>query len=247
MGNIIRRDRAGNAQGFSFVDVEAQAEAIVSKAMVRAQKLLDDAAGRVHEVTEQHRREGYERGLAEGREAGYAAAKDEAREAAMRAAEAELNKLTEALTTGLEEYERSKRHLLAQAEAGLIHLGMTIGERVCKVVLSDTHESVKGNARALVEMIEHHGDLELQVHPAEEELLNTVATKLAQQFAHLGHVHIRANPTVGRGGCVLRTRDGQIDATIERQLERVARAICADVVDGGVASAAGGGASGEEA
>jgi flagellar assembly protein FliH len=226
MGSIIRDRRFSSMSPFSFADVEKQALDILAKAESRAKRIVDESEGHIREVTEAHKREGYQAGWEQGRREGYEAAKHEAREQAIRDAEAELNQLTAALFEGLSEFEDRKRTLLAQAEAGLVDLAMAIARRVCKRLVERPGDVAAANARALLEMVDHHGDVELRVSPEEHELLNSEASSLMHEIAGLQHANVVADPSVPRGGSLLRTRYGRIDASVARQLDRIAEAIC---------------------
>jgi flagellar assembly protein FliH len=233
MGGVIRRESVSTAPAFSFCDVEREAAEIVTRARAEADRLITDARqgtaeaeAQVRQQREARAREGYERGLAEGRQAGLEQIKNEARQAAMQAAQDELTRLTHTLAAGLADYERNRRGLVALAESGLIELSVAIARRVCKTLAGCSTESARANARALLEQVKHYDDLELHVHPDEHALLSDVTADFTQQIAGLEHVTVVGDPAVERGGCVLRTRDGTIDASITAQIDRVAAAIC---------------------
>ena len=226
MSAVIRRENASNAAGFSFQDVEAEARQTVAHARAEAEQILAAARAETEQLVQARRHEGYQAGVAEGRQAGAQQVRKETHDAAVQSAQAELTRLTQALAAGLSEYERNKRSLIAQAESGLIELAIAIARRVCKSCAAQSSDAAAANVRAVLELVRHQHDVELHVHPAEHALLQEVAQALLAQTAELQHVQVRADPAVPRGGCVLRTRDGTIDATIETQLDRVAAAIC---------------------
>ena len=89
-------------------------------------------------------------------------------------------------------------------------------------------EPARANARTLLDMVKHVEDLELHVHPAELQTLQDVAADFVQSTGRQQHVTLVADPAVTRGGCVLRTRAGLIDASVESQLERIAATLCED-------------------
>lgn len=234
MGGVIRRESVSAAPTFSFCDVEREARAITDRARTEAERLIAearqraaDAEARARQQLETRQREGYERGLADGRRAGLEQVKREARQAALQAANADVARLTQALTAGLAEYDRDRRGLIALAESGLIELSVAIARRVCKTLIECSADAARENARALLELVKHHNDLELHVHPEEYELLRDVANGFTRQVAEAEHVTIVPDQTVTRGGCVLRTRDGTIDTSISSQIDRIAEAICA--------------------
>jgi flagellar assembly protein FliH len=228
MGTVIRRASHSAATAFSFADVERQAQDILGRARNEADCILAEAKTRAAQLAATLKKQAQERGWAEGCAQGRAQACAQARQAALEAAQAELSRLIQTLATGLAEYERQRNTLLAQAESGLIELALAIARRVCKSVAAGSTAAVQANIRALLEMVKQHQDLELHVNPADYELLAEAGPQLTRQISQLEHVALKTDPAVDRGGCVLHTRDGAIDATIAGQLDRIAAAIGAD-------------------
>jgi flagellar assembly protein FliH len=229
MGAVIRRESVSAASTFSFADVERQAREILERARGQASRVLAEARARAQELAESQKRAGYQLGLEEGRRHGLEQARQDARQVAFQAAQAELTQLREALAAGLAEYERRRHNLVAQAEAGLIELALAIAGRVCKICVDASIGPVQANIRALLEMVKHHADVAVHVSPAEHELLARAVPELAQRLAEFEHVTLKPDPAVPRGGCLLHTRDGMIDASVAGQLDRIAAAIGARV------------------
>jgi flagellar assembly protein FliH len=223
---LIRREALADKQMFSFARFEDQARELIARAEARAKRIVDESEGHIREVTEAHKHEGYEAGLTEGRQAGFEQARADGRQVAIEEAKTELLQLTQALNQTLAEFECQRRSLLGLAETGLIELAMAIARRVCKIAVNSSTEPVRANLRALLGMVKHQHDLEIHLHPAEHELLPIELPEFADAAAGLGHVELVADPNVPRGGCLLQTRDGTIDASIEGQLDRVAEILC---------------------
>ncbi len=225
MGVLRRENTAGGAL-YSFADIEHQANELMSRAREKAKSIIAESEGHIRAVTEAQKREGYQAGYTEGTQAGFEQARHDAREECRAAARAELDQLMAAMKQGLGEFESNKRRLIAVAEAGLVELAVAIARRVCKVHIDASHESVVANARAVLDMVRHENDLELRVNPTEHELLQEHTAELMRNMEQWDHVSIVADPAVARGGCLLRTRHGTIDASIDGQLDRIARVLC---------------------
>lgn len=231
--SVIKREDLPASPAFNFSDLEGEARALVARARIEAEQLLADARRtaaalqqQAHTDAEQRRRAGYEEGLRRGREAGFAQARREAAEQSLAEARAEIGRLTSALAAALAEYDRRRHALLAAAESGLIELAVAIARRVCHTLADTSPEPAAAAARALLERAAHHGDVTLHVHPAEFERLRQVAAEFVEQLGRRTHVQLVSDPQVTRGGCVLRTAHGVLDAALEQQLDRVAAALC---------------------
>ncbi len=225
MGAVIRRETAADARTFSFEDLDRRARAILAAAEERARALTADAERRAQALTERSRQEGYAAGLAEGRTAGRQQAYAEARAAATQAVQADVTQAVAALQAARDAFERERRNLLAQAEAGLIRLALAVATRVCKRLLADPGPVARANARALLDAVARDHAVELHVHPDDLAHLTDLAEAVGRPSEF---VALLPDPDVPRGGCVLRTGDSTAVATVAEQLDRIAAALCVD-------------------
>ncbi len=236
MNGVIRREQFAPSTAFSFDDLERQGRALVTHATAQARQILVDAEATSRQRADEQQQAAYAAGLDQGRREGLegverevrAAALEAGRKAAVAAAQENVARLSAALSAGLAEFEQRKHHLLATAESGLIELALAVARRVCKIQSERSTEPARANARTLLDMVKHVEDLELHVHPAELQTLQDVAADFVQSTGRQQHVTLVADPAVTRGGCVLRTRAGLIDASVENQLDRIATALCED-------------------
>ncbi len=240
MSSVIRRETVTSSPAFSFADVEREAERVLAAAREQARQIVAAAEQRAHQADgasresgEEQRRAGYARGLEEGRREGQEQVRRETRQEAVETARDELQHVIGALRSGLAEFERQKRALLGLAEGGLIDLSLAIAERVCKIVVGRSSEAARANARALLEMVAHHDDVRICMHPDDCAPLEDVAGELVGAVGELQHVRIEPDEQVERGGCVLRWRGGTIDARIAEQLQRIAESIALEREDVG--------------
>jgi flagellar assembly protein FliH len=222
MAGIIRREQFTSGGSFSFADLEQQGRTLLQRAQTQAQETIRQAEQQAQKLVQQQKQAAYQAGLAEGRAAGLKQIRAEAHAQVAEEARQQIADLVATLTTALAEFERNKRTLLAAAESGLIELALAIARRVCKTAAGCSNAAAQANARYLLDMVQHHADAELRVHPDEYAGMQELAAELLARTEELGHVKIVAEPTVPRGGCRLTTRDGQIDAGLKTQLDRIA-------------------------
>lgn len=225
---VIRREDLAPAAAFSFADLQNEARHIVEGARAQARALIAAAQGNANKIRTTAEAAGREAGLAAGRKDGYAAARREADAQALAEAQGELQQLGQALSQALQAFEAQRQHLLARAEAGLIELALAIAKRVCKHVAEHDASVARANARALVEIVREQRGATLHLHPADHETLSAILPEDAKQLNALLSVALTADPQVDRGGCVLRTEVGVLDARIATQIDRVAAALCGD-------------------
>lgn len=227
MAGILRREKFSTTAAFSFQDLDRKAAAMLEQARAQAKQIVAEAEALGRRRAAEVERQAFPRGLEEGRKQGFEQAHREGLETALRAGRADLAELGQTVGAALRAFEQDKRRLLALAESGVLELALAIARRVCRHDAGSSSAAARDNARALLEMVRHEHDLVLHFNPAECETLRAALPELAAAVGGLGHVEIVADPDVQRGGCVLHTRHGTIDAKLETQLDRVAEALVA--------------------
>jgi flagellar assembly protein FliH len=146
-------------------------------------------------------------GFAEGHAAGFAegTAQIAAEQEALRAATGVLS---------------ADRGLLAdRAERAAVELALRIAEQVVRASLVAQPELILDNVEGALRRLMDRERVVVLVHPEDLETVRTALGPLAEELG--GGFEAQAERRVSRGSAVLRTVDGEIDATIETKLQRV--------------------------
>jgi type III secretion protein L len=109
--------------------------------------------------------------------------------------------------------------LLASAEAELVRLALAVAGKVVAGEVALSHEAVTRIAAEALEAARDRREVLLRVHPADAGALRAQEPRLAGLLARARAVEIREDPCVGRGGVVVETEAGVVDARIETRLE----------------------------
>ncbi|MFO0839162.1 MAG: FliH/SctL family protein [Phycisphaerae bacterium] len=227
---MLKKPLSRSEAAYSFADLDHQARNVLKRAHAESAEILRRAEARALAESERIRREAFDRGLVEGRRQGEAQARAEARDAMIADARRDGAALIEALREGAAQFETRKRELLAAAETGVIQLALETARRICKSLAQRDTTPAAENARRVVSMTRGESDLELRLNPAEAERLSAFAPEFVAEIAEMQHVRIIPDESISRGGCVLRGRTVEIDATIETQLEMLAAALVPEPV-----------------
>jgi flagellar biosynthesis/type III secretory pathway protein FliH len=159
-------------------------------------------------VAEAERR-GHEEGLAAGRAL----------------AEAELEPLRAALVSAAAALGVARDEVVAVAEGRSIELAVMLAQKILATALEVEPRQlvtvVEGALRRLVDADE----VVLEVNPADVALLEAEIGLLDPSAGGPKSIVVSGERRVGRGGCVVRTREGEIDARLETQLERAAEVL----------------------
>ncbi|AQA18096.1 hypothetical protein BST95_07420 [Halioglobus japonicus] len=196
---------------------EPAAEAAIETAKTDDEPSADDAA-----ILEKNRLEakakGYEEGYHMARDDGYAVGFKEG----MAAAEQELERLRQSVFGPLQTMRDEYRNALDTASASisneLIELSLAIGNHMALDCIALNPETIRRCVEGLLQENLHlGGDIEITMNPDDVEIINThCADELKARSWE-----IRPSRAVSRGGCIVRTADTVIDASLESRLQQI--------------------------
>jgi flagellar assembly protein FliH len=156
-------------------------------------------------AADSHRRareEGLADGLAEGR------ARIEAAVGALAEAEREIRAREEAF--------------LRAAEHSAVELAIAIAEKIVGGTVAARPETVLEIVGGALLRTSTRHRLVIEVNPEDLELVSDNAEGLAARLGGVQRLDVVAERRVERGGCIVRTEEGEIDGRIGSQLDRVA-------------------------
>lgn len=211
-GDMAERDvnEVGATAPFEFEQLEATVH-IGGTASDRAAIILAEARAEADALRAEARRAGYEAGLAEGRTAA---------DQELVPARSALEQAARLLAAQLEE----RAELLERQAA---ELAVRLAERVVATALEVRPELVLDTVRGALRGVLERDRLVLEVNPEDLALVQSGVAEIAAQLGGIRSLEVVAEARVSRGGCVVRTVAGEIDATITGQLARARDVILA--------------------
>lgn len=169
------------------------------------ERMLAEREARWRAETEAARREAYQQGLEEGR----------------RQAAAQWDAAIQRLARSLEELAGYKPRLRLEAEREVVGLALAIARRILRRELHVDPEAILGLVKAAMEKASQREITEIRVHPAHASLLRAHLERIGAPEA----LEVRPDPSLEPGAVLLETARGQIDASIETQLEEIGRGL----------------------
>ena len=133
--------------------------------------------------------------------------------------------LAELLRRSAEAIEGKRSELAAAGERDLVKLALAVAARIVKAEVQAGRPIAAGNLRRAVELTVSRQELKVQIHPEDLQLIETYLPELRRDFADLQKVVLEPNAALGRGGVVVQTREGSVDAAIATQLEEIERGL----------------------
>lgn len=198
-----------------FEAIAAQAQDVLDNAMRSADEIVAQAHERAAEIAADAQRAAVaasDEARRAGREAGYAAGVDEAN-AAMVSMIDTLRELVESV--------RNERHaLLRTAEPELVRLAVGIAERVLHQQIALDHGVVVEMAKAAIARIVDRENITVRVNPVDVERMREHRDELLA-LGDVKTMRVIEDQRVDRGGVILETDGGNVDAKISTQLSEV--------------------------
>lgn len=212
-----------NAEGAAFQEVkrksdqaqrdrrlaEDEAEEIIAKAREEASAIERDARAALEDQVEAARKEGFKAGQEEGFNAG----------------KAEVERLIERLHTVLERAQLKREEILAETEQQIVDLVLLISRKVIKVMSESQRTVVVSNVVQALRKVKGRGDITIRVNVDDLKLTSEHTKDFMRLIESVKNIGVVEDSSVDRGGCIIETDFGEIDARISSQLSELEQKI----------------------
>lgn len=181
-------------------DASARAEAIVEDAHAAAEQIQRQARAVLAEV-EDAREQARQAGFAEGRETGLAT-----------------------VTEQLVRHKHVTETFYQQAEADIIRLVVQIAEKVIGRLVEEKADLIHAVVRQAIEA--SIGDrINVLLNPEDYRLVKAGERDFQDLVDRTRRLHFKEDESITRGGCIVETEVGTIDARLETQLAAIRKAL----------------------
>jgi flagellar assembly protein FliH len=149
-----------------------------------------------------------------------AAAREEGLREGREEALATLTPALEALAQATEAVQASQHERAERLEAHAVDLALLVSEKVIGGALTVEPERVVEAVRGALRGIVERERITVLVHPEDLELVRDAMDGLRTTLGGIEHTEVQAERRVSRGGAIVRTPDGDVDARVETKLQR---------------------------
>jgi flagellar biosynthesis/type III secretory pathway protein FliH len=177
-----------------------------------SERALVKAIAEGEQIREQAQAEGY----AEGRNAGHQEGLAQTTAAALAMGEA------------LRELHEMRGQMAEEMERDAVELALALANKIVAGALDAQPERVIDVVRGALRRLADRRQIVVLVDPDDLEVVSGAVGELRAQAGGIELCDVQADRRVGRGGAVVRTAEGEIDATVETQLQRARELMLAD-------------------
>ncbi len=212
-----------NAETAAFEEVKRktdQAQVIRQQAQDEAARILKEAEARAEEIVAESRakmdgqlKEGYNDGFKKGQEAGF------------REGNLEAQRLTDRLHTIIERMMDKRQEILAETEQQIVDLVLLMTRKIVKVISENQRNVVVSNVVQALRKVKGRGEVIIRVNLNDVAMTTQHIKDFLAAAENIKNITVVEDSTVDRGGCVIETDFGSIDAKIVSQLNEIEQRI----------------------
>ena len=189
--------------------LKIESEREVERGKFEAEKMIKEAELKVSEI--EH--EAYKRGYDAGREEGY------------KEGQAEVMRLIDRLGTIVSTAVDIRDDIIRSSEKLMTEMILMIARKVIKDEIVERREVVINNIKEALQRVKDRDRIDIRVNFADLDMTTAHKDELIKMMESLKKVNIYEDSRVERGGCIIETDVGAVDARISTQLEAIEEAI----------------------
>ncbi len=167
------------------------------------QEVMNKAKQRADEIA----KEAYNKGFEQGERAGFELGNKKAESVA------------EGFLAAIEEIRKCREEVLRQAEIEAVHLAMTLAEKIIFREISLQEDVILDVAREALSLCAGSDRIRIEVNPEDHAFLEGCGDRFPKEVKGTKGIETVANPAIQRGGCIVETALGKIDAQVDQKIE----------------------------
>ncbi len=135
---------------------------------------------------------------------------------------ARIRNLLHDLTTQL---AHDKERLLEELQPHIVRLAIAIAERIVAAEIRQDRRVVERTVKAALEDLACHGELQVRVHPDDQPVVQEILQTDETLLGRLSNLRVIADSSIERGGCIVESDYGVVDADIPTQFAQIGRSL----------------------
>lgn len=183
-------------------DAEQTASKIIEDAKLEAERIIQEANVEKENIKATAHQDGYK----EGHEQGFMEGQNE------------VNRLVERVHKIVESVMVRREEILCETEQQIVELVLLMTRKVVKIISENQKTVVLSNVLAALKKIRTRGNITLRVNTEDLKLTTAHVDDFIKRIENVNGISVIEDSSVDRGGCIVETDFGAIDARISSQL-----------------------------
>lgn len=199
--DFVSFQKKGDEQD-AFIPLEEPGSKHIRK---KAEEILAEA----EKKTSYLEREAYEKGFAQGENDG----RDLGQKRIIKSVE-NIEKL-------LIEISKLKKEILKQFEKEVLELVFSIAQKIIYKKIEEDDKIIREVVLESMHSVTEKSQVTIKINPEDFDLVENMKPELFRTFKETKSILVTPDLSVGRGGCLLETPYGDIDASVEARLDKI--------------------------
>lgn len=183
-------------------DAEQAASKIIEDAKLEAERIIQEANVEKENIKATAHQDGYK----EGHEQGFIEGQNE------------VNRLVERVHKIVESVMVRREEILCETEQQIVELVLLMTRKVVKIISENQKTVVLSNVLAALKKIRTRGNITLRVNTEDLKLTTAHVDEFIKRIENVNGISVIEDSSVDKGGCIVETDFGAIDARISSQL-----------------------------
>jgi flagellar assembly protein FliH len=147
-------------------------------------------------------------------------------------AQSQLDGPASALASAADQLQALRTDAAASVEADAVDLALRIAEQVVGAAIAVDPELVVEAVRGALRRLVERDRVLILVNPDDLELVRDHVARLVGELGGIEHCEVQAERRVRPGGAIVRTSEGEVDATLETKLARAREVLEHELANG---------------
>jgi len=192
----------------------------INKAKQGVKELIGDAVAKAKslaiEIKENAYKEGHKTGYEEGFQTAYQKGENSAKE--------EFIPLLQTINSLIRELSEFRTMMYPKVEKEMIEMITGLTKKILQHEINTNEDSVKQMILLAINSVIDKENMTIRIHPSDKAHAEAFSPELKNLFSEIKNITFEEHPGIEKGGCVIETNFGTIDARIdqlENQIEKI--------------------------
>jgi flagellar assembly protein FliH len=210
-------------------DDTGKAVLVLTAAQQKAKELIDSAAQEVNRFKESVREEAYSEGFVKGRDDGQKQGYDAGFAEGLARAKGEIENQKDVLKTVIQQLSEPRPLLDEVQTDDILRFALAVAGKIVKTEILTNPRCIIENAVDALGRSQGVTRAVIRVNPRDIEFLTEAMSELKERSDDVNIV-IQEDASIDRGGCILETQNGSVDARVGVKMREIANELLSDVI-----------------